>query len=170
MQPDLVFVPQVDLDLAFDETQVDIDADAGDEVAVEFAYLEAVDPDGDVGLEGVGVDSAGDLDGALGQLGERAGRSGVGLSGCTYYHGANAPFEVDNIVYVTRRTSPVCSRCSDCPENVGLRHVAIPGGVDGCIVGRIDTCRHHYSPRSFYVGDAFGRSFMRCLVAAKQLF
>jgi len=93
----------------------------------------------------------------------------VELSDCTYYHGANAPFEVDDIVHATRPTNPVCSRCSEVPEDVGLQHVVIPEGVDRCIVGRIDTCRDHDFPRSFYVGDALGCSLMRCLIAAKQL-
>jgi len=66
VQPDLVFVLQIDFDLAFDETEVYIDGDAGDEVPLELAQLEAVDPDRDVGVEGVGVDPAGELDADLG--------------------------------------------------------------------------------------------------------
>lgn len=58
MKPHLVPVPQIYFDFALHEAEIDIDCYPGDEIAVEFAKFEAVDPDGDVCVKGIRVDSA----------------------------------------------------------------------------------------------------------------
>ncbi len=61
MKPDLILVPQIYLDLPLDEAKIDVNYDAGDKIAVELAKLNAIDPDGDVGVKGIFIDSTANL-------------------------------------------------------------------------------------------------------------
>ena len=58
VKPNLLLILEVNFDLSFHKAEIYVDCNSRHKIAVELAKLQTIDPDGDIGIKGVRVNSS----------------------------------------------------------------------------------------------------------------